>query len=316
MDRLASISAFVRTAEQGSFARAGQTLGVHGSAVSKSVARLEEHLGLRLFHRTTRSLSLTEEGQVFLEGCLRILGDLDEVERTMSRRSGLPRGRLTVALPVALGRLHILPALSRLFADHPGVELAVHLDDRYVDLVAEGFDAAVRIGMPTDSSLIGRRLTDVRYVVCASDAYLTEMGVPEVPEDLLRHRCVTFVPAVGARPSPWRFARGDPRTSFDLAVSGPLRLNNAEALVAAAVEGAGLVQLHAYLATPAIAAGRLRPVLEAFFADDGPPITVLYPSARQLSPKTRMFVDVLTALFSPNPPWEADGGRAEAENEA
>lgn len=303
MDRLSSISAFVRTAEQGSFARAGKTLGVHGSAVSKSVARLEEHLGLRLFNRTTRSLSLTEEGRIFLVHCQRILGDLDEVESAMSRRAGLPRGRLTVTLPVALGRLYILPALCQLLIAHPEVEVVALLEDRHVDLVAEGYDAAVRIGSPPDSSLIGRRLTTVRYTVCASDAYLTEMGAPQTPSDLARHRCVTFVPSAGARPAPWRFAGDAVGGSYDLPVSGPLKVNNAEALVAAAEQGAGLVQLHAYLAAPAIAAGRLRPVLEDFVAADGPPITVLYPSARQLSPKMRMFVDFVSDLFSPYPPW-------------
>lgn len=304
MDRLSSISAFVRTVEQGSFARAGKTLGVHGSAVSKRVARLEEHLGLRLFHRTTRSLSLTEEGQVFLEHCQRILDDFEDVEHAMSRRAGLPRGRLTVTLPVALGRLHILPALTRLLADHPEVELVTLLDDRHVDLVAEGYDAAVRIGAPQDSSLIGRRLATIRYVVCASENYLAEMGIPESPQDLVRHRCITFVPSAGARSSPWRFAGSDGGESYDLPVSGPLKVNNAEALVEAAEHGAGLVQLHSYLAAPAIASGRLSPVLEEFAAD-GPPIMVLYPSARQLSPKMRIFVDMVTGLFSPRPPWEA-----------
>lgn len=303
MDRIASISDFVRTAEQGSFAKAGKTLGVHGSAVSKSVARLEAHLGLRLFHRTTRSLSLTHEGQIFYERCLRILGDLNEVERMMASRSGIPLGRLTVTLPVALGRLHILPPLSRLFAKHPGVELVVHLEDRHVDLVGEGVDAAVRIGSPPDSSLVGRRLADVRYVVCASDAYLAEMGRPDTLDDLPRHRCVAFVPSVGGRPSPWRFAEGEPRLSFDLAVAGPLRLNNAEALVEAAIQGAGLVQLHSYLAAPAIASGRLRPLLEDFVSGDGPPIFVLYPSARLMLPKVRMFLDFMTDMFASGPPW-------------
>lgn len=304
MDRLASISAFVRTAEQGSFARAGKTLGVHGSAVSKSVARLEAHLGIRLFHRTTRSLSLTEEGQVFLEHCQRILDDFEDVEHAMSRRAGLPRGRLTVSLPVALGRLHILPALTRLFADHPEVELVTLFEDRHVDLVAEGYDAAVRIGTPPDSSLIGRRLTTLRYTVCAADGYLAEMGTPETPQDLAWHRCITFVPTPGARPSPWRFAGEAGGASYDLPVSGPLQVNNAEALVEAAENGAGLVQLHAYLAAPAIESGRLRPVLEEFVAADGPPIMVLYPSARHLSPKVRIFVDFVAGLFSPCAPWE------------
>lgn len=307
MDRLSSIAAFVRTAEQGSFARAGRILGMHGSAVSKSVARLEEHLGLRLFHRTTRTLSLTAEGRDFLDDCERILDDLEAAESAMTARSDQPRGRLTVSMPVALGRMHLLGALTRLLAEFPLVEPAFQLEDRRVDLVAEGYDAAVRIGDNGNSGLIGRRLGRIRYVVCASDAYLEEMGEPRTPSELARHRCIVFSPSTGAKPLPWRFAAGTTLPSYDMDVRGTMRLNDAEGLVEAAAAGAGLVQLHSYLAAPAIAAGRLRPVLSSFGADDGPPLTILYPSARQLPARTRVFVDFVTRLLSPSPPWEAQG---------
>lgn len=172
MDKLGSILAFVRTAELGSFAAAGELLGVHGSAVSKSVARLEDYLGVRLFHRTTRALSLTEEGRLFHARCAKILDDLEDAEVTMSHKSKSLQGRLTVGLPVALGRLYILPAIGNLLAEHPGLSITTTFTDRYVDLVNEGYDVVVRIGELEDSSLVGRKLSQIEYIVCAAPSYL------------------------------------------------------------------------------------------------------------------------------------------------
>lgn len=305
MDKLGSILAFVRTAELGSFAAAGELLGVHGSAVSKSVARLEDYLGVRLFHRTTRALSLTEEGRLFHARCAKILDDLEDAEVTMSHKSKSLQGRLTVGLPVALGRLYILPAIGNLLAEHPGLSITTTFTDRYVDLVNEGYDVVVRIGELEDSSLVGRKLSQIEYIVCAAPSYLAAHGTPKTLTDLKDHRCITFVPTPSARPSPWRFADPDrPGSSIDVPVAGPIRVNNAEALLDAAAAGTGLVQLHSYLALPAIAKGKLVPVLQDFTSTDGPPIYALYPSARQISPKVRAFIDLVMGLFAPIPVWK------------
>lgn len=307
MDRLGCITAFVRTAELGSFAAAGGTLGIHGSAVSKSVARLEDYLGVRLFHRNTRALSLTEEGRIFHARCVKILDDLEDAEVTMSQKCKSLQGRLTVSLPVALGRLHIAPALADFMAEHPALKITTVLSDSKVDLVNEGYDVVIRIGKPADSSLVGRRLAQIQKIVCAAPSYLASYGRPETLADLTQHRCVTFARSPSARPSPWRFADpGQPESSFDLPVEGPLRINNSEAILDAAMAGIGLVQLHSYLAIPAITSGRLVPVLQDFASTDGPPVYALYPSARQISPKVRTFIDLVAGLLSPVPIWERE----------
>jgi DNA-binding transcriptional LysR family regulator len=305
MDRLTSIIAFMRAADAGTFAGAAAAIGVNGSAVSKSVGRLESHLGVRLFQRTTRALTLTDDGRAYYERCARVLADLDEAEAAMSQRSQSLRGGLAVDLPVALGRLYVAPALPDFLRSHPELELVATLNNRFVDLVAEGYDAVVRIGAVGDSSLVGRRLVAVPAVVCASPAYLAEMGTPERPKDLARHRCITFVAGPSARPWPWRFAAdGADRRTVELAVGGPLRLNSAEAAIDAAVAGMGLVQVHAYLAAPALATGRLCAVLQDHAPTDSADLWVLYPSSRHLSPKVRAFVDFITDLFTPAPIWE------------
>lgn len=305
MDRLGCIIAFVRTAELGSFAGAGGTLGVHGSAVSKSVARLEDYLSVRLFHRNTRALSLTEEGRIFHARCAKILDDLEDAEVTMSQKSRTLQGRLTVSLPVALGRLHLAPALADFMAEHPALKITTVLSDSKVDLVNEGYDVVVRIGTPADSSLVGRRLAQIQKIVCAAPSYLASCGTPETLDDLTQHRCVTFARSPSARPSPWRFADPDRLgSSIDVAVGGPLQINNSEAILDAAVAGVGLVQLHSYLAIPAITSGTLVPVLQDLASTDGPPVYALYPSARQISPKVRAFVDLVAGLLSPVPVWE------------
>jgi LysR family transcriptional regulator, regulator for bpeEF and oprC len=305
MDRLTSIIAFMRAADAGTFAGAASAIGVNGSAVSKSVGRLESHLGVRLFQRTTRALALTDDGRVYYERCARVLADLDEAEAAMSQRSQSLRGRLAIDLPVALGRLYVAPALTNFLRRHPELELVATLNNRFVDLVGEGYDAVVRIGDVSDSSLVGRRLVAVPAVVCASPAYLAEMGTPERPKDLARHRCITFVAGPSTRASPWRFAADSPdRRTVELTVGGRIRLNSAEAAIDAAVAGVGLVQVHAYLAASALATGRLCAVLQDHAPTDSAALWVLYPSSRHLSPKVRAFVDFITDLFTPTPIWE------------
>lgn len=305
MDRLTAITAFVRSAEHGSFARAGASLGLHGSAVSKTVARLEAQLGARLFHRSTRALTLTDDGAVYLERCSRILLDLDDADAAVSHRAGMIAGRLKVSLPVALGRTYLVPKLTRTFTAHPGLRLVAELADRYVDLIGEGYDSAVRIGDLADTRLITRRVGAVRYVTCAAPSYLEAAGEPRTLADLGAHRCVVFARQPDAKPLPWRFAGDGPLASVAIDVGGAMQSNDAEAMAAAAVAGAGVVQLHEYIAAPLIADGSLRVVLASAAAPDGVPIHVLYPSARQLPPKTRAFVRAVVEYLVRCPPWSA-----------
>jgi LysR family transcriptional regulator, regulator for bpeEF and oprC len=296
-DRLGSILAFVRTAELGSFASAAKALGISSSAVSKSVARLEARLGVRLFQRTTRTLGLTEEGRVFFDTCSRILNDLSDAERTMRERAGSPAGTLKVELPSALGRLRIAPALGRLTAQNPDLRVEVAFGDRLADLYEAGLDAVVRIGEPRDTRLMVRRVGTVRYIVCGAPAYLGAHGRPERPDDLNRFECIRRIPLGSDRAAAWRFASPVTAEPFEREVEGTLSFNSNEVILDAGLAGSGLVQLHGYMAQPHLASGRLEQVL-ADYAVDGPPISVLFPSSRNLAPKVRAFIDMVAEVMA------------------
>lgn len=296
-DRLGSIAAFVRVAELGGFAAAGRDLGISPSAASKSVARLEERLQLRLFHRTTRSLTMTEDGKLFFDRCSSILKDLDSAENDMLLRSSRPSGILRVELPTALGRLKIVPELGRLTAQYPELRLAATFADTLTDPIAEGLDAIVRIGDPRDERLMVKRVGTVRYVVCAAPSYLATHGVPLSVDDLKDHDCVRRVSHYGPRFAPWRFRDLDTGERFEREVTGTLSVDSPDAMIDLGLSGAGLVQLHTYMAEPHIRAGRLTEVLTPYTAD-GPAISVLFPSARNLAPKVRVFIDFVSEVLA------------------
>lgn len=295
-DRLGSIVAFVRVAELGSFAAAGKALGISASAASKSVARLEDRIGLRLFQRTTRSLSLTDEGQVFLDRCRRVLDALDEAEREMRDRAGSPAGKLKVEFPTALGRLLIAPALTRLTARYPGLRVEASFGDQLTDLIEAGLDAVVRIGEPRDARLMVKRVGTVRYIVCGAPAYLRAHGVPQMPDDLARFDCILRLPLGSARAAPWRFADPETGAPFERNVTGTLSFNSNDVILDSGLDGSGLVQLHTYMAKTHLASGQLVQVL-ADYAADGPPISVLFPTSRHLAPKVRAFIDFVTEVM-------------------
>jgi len=295
-DRLGSIVAFVRVAELGGFAAAGRDLNVSPSAISKSVARLEERLQLRLFHRTTRSLTMTEDGKLFFERCSGILTDLDRAEEDMRARAARPSGILRIEMPTALGRLKIVPALGQLTSIYPELRIAATFADTVTDPIAAGIDAVVRIGEPRDERLMAKRVGTVRYIVCASPSYLATHGKPETIEDLSRHDCVRRVSHYGPEFAPWRFSRPETGEPFERFVQGTLSFDSPDAMVDTGLSGAGLVQLHTYMAEPHIKSGALIEVLAAFAAD-GPPISVLFPSNKNLAPKVRAFIDFVTKIL-------------------
>lgn len=299
LDRMGDIVAFVRTADARSFTVAAEQLGLSRSAVGKRIARLEERLGLRLLHRTTRSVSLADEGAAFYERCVRILADLDEAEAAMATRKEEPRGRLRIDVPFSFGRLHVLPVLHRFMADWPELAVNVSFTDRYVDLIEEGIDLAIRIGGTDDSRLMARTLAPHRLVTCATPAYLEAYGTPDTIDALSRHSCLTFVH--GGRAADWRFTvEGTSRT---IPVHGRFCAGNAEALRDGVLAGYGIGQLATFLIGDDLRAGRLVPMLEAC-AVEGEPIRAVYPSPRHLSPKVRRFIDLLAEGWSPLPQWD------------
>ena len=299
IDRIKDINVFVHVADTKSFTIAAEQVGLSRSAVGKSVTRLEDRLGVRLLQRTTRSVSLTSEGTAFNERCVRILADLDEAEHAMLSHAQAPRGVLRLELPVSFGRLHVLPIVSQFMDKWPELVVTVSLSDRYVDLIDEGIDLAIRLGGSDDSRLMTRLLAPHRLVTCASPAYLERYGVPHHIDELGNHSCLAFVH--GGRPVDWQFAIGGQVRPTP--IRGRFSATNAEALRDATLAGYGIARLATFLIADDLRAGRLVPILGAF-ATDGPSVRAVYPSSRHLSPKVRSFIDELLNAWRPMPPWD------------
>jgi LysR family transcriptional regulator for bpeEF and oprC len=279
----------------GSFSRAADRLDLSKATVTAHVAAIENRLGVRLLNRTTRKLSLTEDGAAFLEHVRRVLADVQETEDMLSRARSTPRGRLRVDMPVTLGRQHIVPALPRFAAQYPDIEVIATLDDRRIDLVEEGVDAAIRLGTLEDSSFIAKRVYQTGFLVCASPDYLAIHGTPATPEDLVHHQCLAFFNPATRRVFEWPFERGGER--FTIMPRGMLTVSNAEALVDAALAGAGIVCVLEMIVSQQLASGELVPVLDDVRTTLQVPISVIYPQNRHLSPKVRVFVDFVAGLF-------------------
>jgi DNA-binding transcriptional LysR family regulator len=300
MDRLRTIEAFVRVAESGSFSEAARRLRSSKSAVSRQVATLEAELDARLFHRTTRSLTLTEAGRSYFERATRILADLEEANLSVSQLQAAPRGRLRVNAPMSFGFLHLAPAIPDFLSRYPQIEVDMIMNDRFVDLVDEGFDVAVRIGRLEDSSLVARKLAPIRRAVCASSTYLNARGVPHSPDDLTAHECLCYSNVAVA--NEWRFTAQDGRL-WPVQVKGRLSTNNGDALVAAALKGLGLVNQPTFIVGHHLQDGTLIAVLDEFVHQDMA-VSAVYPHSRHLSPKVRAFVDFLVERFGPRPYWD------------
>jgi DNA-binding transcriptional LysR family regulator len=300
IEDLAAMAVFARVVEARGFSAAAARLGRSKSSVSKTVSALENRLGARLLNRTTRRLSLTEAGAAFYERAARILAEAEEAELAVTRLQDEPHGTLRVNAPTNFGERHLAPALADFMARHPALAIDLALDDRFVDVVEEGFDLAIRIAALPGSSLIARRLAPNRRVVCASPAYLERAGTPEKPSDLRAHNCLGYTYL--ATGNAWRFAgMGDP---VSVRVSGSLSINNGEALRRAALDGLGLVMLPSFIVGDDLRAGALRAVLHEH-TDSPSSVYAVYPHSRHLSAKVRAFVDFLAERFGPEPYWDA-----------
>ena len=287
---LNDITVFMAVADGGSFVAGGQALGMTRSAAGKAVMRLEARLGVRLLHRTTRTLSLTDEGRAFYDRGLQIFAAVEEAEASVASSSGTPRGVLRLTVPDAFGRRVLLPLVRQYLREWPEVQVEVCFTDRVVDLIEEGFDLAVRIGLTDpDSRLVSRVVTRFRAMLCAAPAYLAERGEPEGVEDLVHHDCLLFSSAT--RRQSWRFRDGEGNW-VKAPVRGRLRLDSGEALRDAALAGLGLALLPDFLVAGDVAAGRLTQVLAHLEVGEGKIVT-LYPTRRLLEPRVRRFLDLL-----------------------
>lgn len=301
MENLNALRVFVRVAETRSFTEAAKRLGLTSSAVSKAITRLEQEMNVRLLHRTTRSVGLTNDGASFFDHCIQILAQIEDAENLLGRSTSSPHGRLRVHMPVGFGRRVIVPALSRFIEQHPDLVLDAELSDRTVDLAYDGIDAAVYIGEPADSRLIARRLCNLHFVACASPEYLARHGEPKTPDELDQHHCLAYVQMHTGRYRDWQFVKnGHP---YPKSVSGRLNINNAESLLEAACSGLGIAMISNFIAADAIRKGRLRCILTDYVST-GPQVSVLYLPSRNLSPKVRAFVNFLIDLIPGDPDWD------------
>lgn len=286
MDSLNGITMFVQVAETRSFTEAGRILGVSSSAVGKSIARMEERLRVRLFHRSTRSITLTAEGALFLERCRRILSEVDAAEAELSDAAGSPRGRLRVGAPQLVNLL--MPIFDSFMQRYPDIDLDIDMSDRMVDVVEEGFDIVIRTGEQTDSRLVARRLGACPHVLVATPGYLKQHGRPTHPNELTSHACLQHrFPATGKLERwPLRREESDP----ELVLPETITVNTIEPLAYAVLQGRGIAFLPAFLVRDALEQGLLQTVLDDYL-DRTVTFWMLWPASRYASPKLRVFID-------------------------
>jgi DNA-binding transcriptional LysR family regulator len=305
MDSLGSLNAFVRAAETRSFTVAGRQLGVSSSAIGKSVARMEERLGVRLFHRSTRSITLTAEGALFLDRCRRIFSEIEAAELELSQTLEAPRGTLRVGLPL-VGML-MIPTLAAFMRTYPEIMLDLDFSDRIIDVIEEGFDAVVRFADAGDTRLMSRALGTYRRRLVAAPAYLAAKGVPKTPDDLKAHACLHHRFPTSRRFEQWPVPPEQAGVEIELpktAVASTL-----EPLIYMAEQGLGIAYLPDFAIGRQLREGLLVTVLDDY-TDRSGPLRVLWPSSRHLAPKLRAFVDFLAANLIPAVEGEADSGKS------
>lgn len=296
---LRQLSSFLAVANSGSFVRAAETLGMSKAAVSRHVADLEARLGVRLLHRTTRRLSLTDEGQRFHARATELLAAADEVEAEMSCSSGEATGLLRINAPLTFGNLHLAPLWSRFIAHHPGVVLDVMLNDRLVDLVEEGYDLAVRITSLASSQLVGRRLATTRIVLCASPGYLATHGTPLHPHELAQHQIISYAYWTGG--SDWRFTGPDGEAR--VRVQPRLHTNSGDTCRVAALHDQGVILQPDFLVGGDLHRGDLVELMPAYRSVELG-VHAVYASRKYLPMKTRLLVDFLVDAFA-KPSWQS-----------
>ena len=290
-----NISAFVAVAECGSFALAAQKLGQTTSAASKSVARLEEMLGAKLFHRTTRSVSLTPEGERFYDGARRLMEEFNTLTRDVADSDGQPHGRLTISAPAAYNRAWLTRLVADFAQHNPDITVELYLDDREVDMAAEGVDVAIRairaFGATPRSNVIAKQLFVDPLITCAAPDYLSRNGTPETVQDLEDHACLNFRNPRTGQHMPWTFTQGDEVKKFRF--SGPMTINDGEAVTHAAISGLGITQLPRLTVQDSLNQGRLIEILRDY-RPTGTPVLAAWLDRRLVSPRIRAFVDYMS----------------------
>ena len=290
------MQAFLAVIDEGSFSAAARALALTPSAVSKQIARLEDRLQIRLLHRSTRRLGMTDAGRAYYDHCRRIIDETERFESNLVEYQGEPQGLVRISLSPGLAYTCLLPRLDELYRRHPGISVELHLSDQLVDVIGDGVDIALRLAALNDSSLIARRLTSQVRLICGSPHYLKRYGTPKIPADLFDHNCLTIT--VQGSLNRWDFV--GPEGPYTLQVSGALSASDMLGLLNAAVAGLGLVRLSNLVSLNALLDGTLVPVLMPYTATEAVPLHAVTAS-RRMSPKVRATVDFLAEVFNQLP---------------
>jgi LysR family transcriptional regulator for bpeEF and oprC len=289
---------FTRVVESKSFSKAADMLDLPRGTVSNLIRSLEEHVGVRLLNRTTRSVNVTEDGALYYERCVRILAEISDAESSLSNKRSSPTGTVRVDTSGTIARTLLIPALGQFYRAYPHINVRLGLSDRNIDMIQDGVDCVIRMGSLEESSLVARRIGSARMVVCASPAYLEEYGTPATLEDLAQHRAVNYVSSSTGRTFPFEFLKNDETVTVQM--ESLLAVNDGSAYIAAGVEGYGIIQPSRFMVTELIAQGRLREILT-----DCPcpstPLSILYPHRQNLNSRIRAFTEWVTDLAHAHP---------------
>ena len=295
MDRLESLRVFCQVVELNSFSRAAEQLELSNASITNHISGLEKHFGVRLLNRTTRKLSLTDDGHRCYQSAQRLLGDMTELEDALQGTRATPQGILRIDVPSVIARIYLAPALLHFTERYPELTVRMNVSDRMVDMVEGRGDVWIRIGELKDSSMIARRIHNTTNLCCASPAYLAANGTPQTPQDLESLRCLAFIHPNTGQNVPWIFRKGKQEVIW--LPSSNIAINHAESLIHAACQDGGIVQLLSLSLSPYLQSGQLTSVLTDWNTS-GPPVSVVYHQQHQLSAKVRVFVDFVTELFA------------------
>lgn len=294
MDRLDALKVFCNVVEAGGFSRAADRLGISTSSVTNQVSALETHFRTKLLNRTTRSMSLTEDGRRCYEQALLLLGGMSDLEGSMMQSQALPAGTLRVDMPSVISRQYIAPALPQFLAQYPDIALKITVGDRMIDMVEEGVDVLIRIGDLPDSNLIAKTVFKTSYMCCASPEFVARHGVPKTPQELADFPCLGFLNPKSRMVRPWQFSKG--KESYSYVPKGALAMDHVESLIEAAKAGCGIVQQMSVSLIPPVRSGELVPVLPDWLAP-GPDVSVLVQQKNHRAAKIKAFVDFVTCAF-------------------
>ena len=309
MDRLNSMEIFVRVAELASFTKAAASLGVPKGSISTSIRNLESHIGSRLLHRTTRTVQLTQDGQIFYERCKDLLADVDELESMFQSGRANINGRIRVDMPIGVAKHLVIPNLAKFLKEYPGIEIELSSTDRRVDLVAEGFDCVIRVGALADSGLIARQLGRLSIINCVSPAYIEAHGEPHQLEDMAEHFIIHYATVLGAKAANWEYFDGEKYSS--LKMKSLITVNSSDAYTSACLAGLGIIQVPAVGVKQHIDAGTLVEILKNYKAEPMA-VSLLYPNRRNQPKRVQVFMEWIATLYfrfisSGNPGIDAAG---------